>query len=102
MGDNFGAGMTGGMAFIYDEKNEFENFVNPTSIIWQPIETEYWKKFLKENIKEFETVTFSQKAKRILKNFEEELKNFKQVCPIEMLDKLDNPISLKPHIKKAG
>ena len=42
------------------------------------------------------------KAKKILENFEDELKNFKQVCPIEMLDKLDNPISLKPHIKKAG
>ena len=44
VGDNFGAGMTGGMAFIYDEKNEFENFVNPASIIWQSVETEYWKK----------------------------------------------------------
>ena len=28
VGDNFGAGMTGGMAFVYD-KNEFEKFVNP-------------------------------------------------------------------------
>ena len=102
VGDNFGAGMTGGMAFIYDEKNDFENFANPASIIWQPVETEYWKKFLKESMKEFEIVTFSKKANKILKNFEEELKNFKQVCPIEMLDKLDNPISLKPHIKKAG
>ena len=102
VGDNFGAGMTGGMAFIYDEKNDFENFANPSSIIWQPVETEHWKKFLKDSIKEFESVTFSQKANRILKNFEVEIKNFKQVCPIEMLDKLDNPISLKPHIKKAG
>ncbi len=102
VGDNFGAGMTGGMAFIYDEKNDFDNFANPTSIIWQTVETEHWKKFLKESIKEFEAVTFSQKANRILKNFEVEIKNFKQVCPIEMLDKLENPISLKPHIKKAG
>ena len=47
VGDNFGAGMTGGMAFIYDEKNEFENFANPTSIIWQSVETDYWKKFLR-------------------------------------------------------
>ena len=102
VGDNFGAGMTGGMAFIYDEKNEFENFVNPTSIIWQPVETDFWKKFLKESIKDFASKTFSQKAKKILDKFETELKNFKQVCPIEMLDKIDNPISLKPHIKKAG
>jgi glutamate synthase (NADPH/NADH) large chain len=102
VGDNFGAGMTGGMAFIYDEKNEFENFANPASIIWQSVETDYWKKFLKENIKDFENKTFSLKANKILKNFEAELKNFKQVCPVEMLDKLENPISLKPHIKKAG
>ena len=31
-----------------------------------------------------------------------ELKNFKQICPIEMLDKLDHPISLRSHAKKAG
>ena len=102
VGDNFGAGMTGGMAFIHDEKNEFENFANPSSIIWQRVETDYWKKFLKESIKDFESKTSSHKAKRILENFEVELKNFKQVCPIEMLDKLDNPISLKPHVKKVG
>ncbi len=102
VGDNFGAGMTGGMAFIYDEKNKFENFANPASIIWQSVETDYWKKFLKESIKDFENKTFSSKANKILKNFESELKNFKQVCPVEMLDKLENPISLKPHIKKAG
>ncbi len=102
VGDNFGAGMTGGMAFIYDEKNQLENFVNPASIIWQPVETEYWKKFLKDNISDFENKTFSKKAKKILENFDTEIKYFKQVCPIEMLDKLDNPISLKTHIKKAG
>ena len=28
VGDNFGAGMTGGMAFIYDPNNEFEKRVN--------------------------------------------------------------------------
>ena len=102
VGDNFGAGMTGGMAFIYDEKNNFENFVNPSSIIWQKVETDYWKNFLKLNVAEFQSKTGSTKAKKILDNFELELKNFKQVCPIEMLDKLDNPISLKPQIKKAG
>ena len=102
VGDNFGAGMTGGMAFVYDEKNEFENFANPTSIVWQKVETDYWKKFLKKNILEFKNLTDSKKAQKLLDNFDIELKNFKQICPIEMLDKLENPISLKPHIKKAG
>ena len=102
VGDNFGAGMTGGMAFIYDEKNEFENFANPASIIWQPVETNYWKKFLEESIKDFIQKTSSKKATKILENFKVELKKFKQVCPIEMLDKLDNPITLRSQNKKAG
>ena len=102
VGDNFGAGMTGGMAFVYDERNNFENFVNPASVIWQSVETDYWKKFLRENLQDFLKRTSSKKAEKILKNFDLELRIFKQVCPIEMLDKLDNPISPKPHVKKAG
>ena len=102
VGDNFGAGMTGGMAFVYDKNDQFENYANPTSIIWQSVETEYWKKFLKENIKEFANKTNSNISNKILDNFDEELKYFKQICPIEMLDKLENPISLKLLRKKLA
>ena len=102
VGDNFGAGMTGGMAFVYDNNNTFENFINPTSIVWQEVETDYWKKFLKESLNTFVKETNSKIAQKILKNFDNELKKFKQICPIEMLDKLDNPISLRSHTKKAG
>ena len=102
VGDNFGAGMTGGMAFIYDPKNNFENFANPVSIIWQKIETEYWKNFLKNNLEDFLKETDSNVAKIILNNYENELLNFKQICPIEMLDKLDNPITLKNLVKKVS
>ena len=95
VGDNFGAGMTGGMAFIYDEKNTFENFANPASIIWQEVETNYWKNFLKESLNTFIKETNSYIAKQIINNFEDEVIKFKQICPIEMLDKLDHPISEK-------
>ncbi len=100
--DNFGAGMTGGMAFIYDDKNNFEDYVNPASVVWQSVETEYWKNFLKDNIKNFLNETNSIIAKEILENFDLKLKKFKQVCPVEMLDKLENPISLKSRVKKAS
>jgi glutamate synthase (NADPH/NADH) large chain len=102
VGDNFGAGMTGGMAFIYDPENKFEDFVNPTSIIWQSIETDYWKNFLKENLQDFVKETNSKIAEKIINNFEKELFNFKQICPIEMLDKLENPITLKSIVKKVS
>ena len=102
VGDNFGAGMTGGMAFIYDEKKNFENYANPTSIIWQPVETEYWKDFLKNSLKDFLKETNSIISKKILDNYEKELNNFIQVCPIEMLDKLTHPINFKSTTKKAS
>ena len=38
--------------------------------------------------------TDSKIAKDILDNFEDEVLKFKQICPKEMLDKLENPISL--------
>ena len=42
-----------------------------------------------------------QDAKEILDDFENKINNFKQVCPVEMLYKLENPITLKGSISKA-
>ena len=101
IGDNFAAGMTGGMAFVYDIKKEFENFVNPNSVIWQIPETDYWKNYLKNLIEKHYEETNSEIAKNILKNFNGEVKNFKQICPKEMLDKLSNRLTLKKQILKV-
>ena len=95
VGDNFGAGMTGGMAFVYDENGKFETKVNPESVVWQRLETKYWKTFLKDLINEHFRETNSNISKNIINNFENELAKFYQVCPKEMLDKLPNPISDK-------
>ena len=102
VGDNFAAGMTGGMAFIYDKSKEFEKKVNPDSVVWQNVETEYWSKFLKELVLEHSNETGSSLSKKIIDDFENELKNFVQVCPKEMIDKLKNPISTKTRIKKVS
>lgn len=101
IGDNFAAGMTGGMAFVYDLTNEFENYVNPNSVIWQLPETDYWKNYLKKLINEHFKETQSKISQKILENFDKEIKNFKQVCPKEMLDKLENPLTEKLRISKA-
>ena len=102
IGDNFAAGMTGGIAFVYDPKNVFENYVNPTSVIWQKPETNYWKDRLKTLIEEYNLETGSKISQKILENFSKELENFKQVCPIEMLNKLQNPITLKKRVLQTG
>ena len=102
VGDNFAAGMTGGMAFVYDKSGDFENKVNPESVVWQNVETEYWINFLKNLILEHSEETHSKVSKYIFDNFDEELKNFIQVCPKEMLDKIENPISLKLRTKQVS
>ncbi len=102
VGDNFAAGMTGGMAFIYDQSKEFEKKVNPESVVWQSVETEYWFNFLKKLVKEHFNETKSDISKKIIENFDEEVKNFIQVCPKEMLNKLKNPISLKSKVKRVS
>jgi glutamate synthase (NADPH) large chain len=102
VGDNFAAGMTGGMAFIYDRSKEFKNKVNPDSVVWQQVETNYWLNYLKELVKEHFIETNSELSKKIIHNFDNEIKNFIQVCPKEMIDKLDNPITLKIKINAAS
>ena len=94
--------MTGGMAFVYDETNQFENYVNPSSVVWQTPETDYWKSYLKKLINEHYKETQSGIAFKILKNYLKEIKKFKQVCPKEMYDKLVNPISFKKKILKKA
>jgi glutamate synthase (NADPH/NADH) large chain len=102
VGDNFGAGMTGGMAFIYDLNNDFEKKVNPETVIWQTPETDYWISFLKDLIEEHFKETNSNLSKKIFENFDKEIMNFVQVCPKEMIDKLESPITLRPKIKEVS
>ncbi len=102
VGDNFAAGMTGGMAFIYDISEEFEKKVNSESVVWQDIETDYWKNYLKTLVVEHFKETKSEISKKIVDNFENEFKNFIQVCPKEMINKLDQPLTLNSKIKDVS
>ncbi|OCW76338.1 glutamate synthase [Pelagibacteraceae bacterium GOM-A1] len=102
IGDNFGAGMTGGMAFIYDPENQFDKKVNPESVVWQTPETKFWIEHLRKLIQEHAIETNSLISKKIAENFENEINNFVQVCPKEMLDKLENPISNKKLVGQAS
>ena len=75
---------------------------NPESIIWQTPETDYWKNYIKDLILKHSKETNSLVSEKIIKNFDNEINNFLQVCPKEMLDKLKNPISNKKIVGKAS
>ena len=92
VGHNFGAGMTGGMAFIYDEDANFEKRVNDESVVYIRVASKHWESVLKDLIAQHLANTESKRAETILAGWEYELPKFWQICPKEMLDKLDFPL----------
>jgi len=101
IGDNFAAGMTGGMAFVYDEEDEFEPHVNEESVVYQRIGSSYWEGVLKDLLMEHAQETQSAFAQRLLTDWDLELPKFWQVCPKEMVDRLEQPLSEEPEAKTA-
>jgi len=92
VGDNFGAGMTGGMAYIYDEDGAFETAVNPDNVLWQGISNEHYEDELRDLIREHAAQTGSEFAKGILADWDSERAKFWQVIPKEMIGRLEVPV----------
>ncbi len=95
IGANFGAGMTGGMAYLYDPQGQSGDMMNMESIITVPVSVAHWENQLKSLIETHVAETGSQLATEILRDWDREKSNFVQVCPIEMLDKLEHPVTLE-------
>src|SRR6201996_4693501 len=93
VGDNFAAGMTGGMAFVYDADGLFDHHVNGDTVVWQPVETVYWREFLRGQIEEHHRETSSVFAAELLAHWEVERDKFRQVVPKEMLTRLKHPLT---------
>jgi glutamate synthase domain-containing protein 2/glutamate synthase domain-containing protein 3 len=100
-GANFGAGMTGGMAYVYDPLNQFKSRANMESIVTVPVSVSEWEDQLKSLIEEHLKETKSPKAAQILNRWDEELNNFVQVCPKEMLVHLPYPLTYEDDKKLA-
>jgi glutamate synthase (NADPH) large chain len=94
-GGNFGAGMTGGMGFVYDVDGEFEKRANPDSIIWQRIDSDYWEGELKSLIQAHASATDSKWSNSLLDDWDLHRGKFWQICPKEMLTRLAQPLSDK-------
>ena len=93
VGRNFGAGMTGGMAFVYDETEGFERAANPDSIVWQRLASAHWDERLLELVGEHAKATESRWAHELIDDWDNRMRHFWQVCPKEMLGRLEHPLS---------
>jgi glutamate synthase (NADPH/NADH) large chain len=83
-GVNFGAGMTGGKAFVYDEKGNFYEKLNPELVEALRIDTDEWdfEMFeLKHLLKDYVEKTGSKRAQEILDNARTAMRKFWMVVP---------------------
>ncbi|MGQ7946912.1 glutamate synthase large subunit [Flavobacterium sp. WC2509] len=82
-GRNFAAGMSGGVAYVYDDKKKFENgLCNMEMVALETLEEDDLAK-LKHLIKNHSMYTNSPLAKRILGDWENESKHFIKVMPTD-------------------
>lgn len=88
-GINFGAGMSGGIAYVYDEEGRFDSLCNTDMIDLDPLNAEDEAE-LKQLIENHAKYTGSPKAKRILANWDLEREFFVKVFPMEYRRALEN------------
>ncbi|MEO1238911.1 MAG: glutamate synthase large subunit, partial [Pseudomonadota bacterium] len=96
IGANFGAGMTGGMAYLYDPDGLADKMLNREGIVTCRVTSPHYEAELKELVAAHAAETGSRKAEELLQHWDDERPHFVQVCPKEMLDKLEHPLDLEP------
>ena len=82
-GRNFGAGMSGGIAYVYDPKGSFIKKCNLSTFELENLTIAEDVKELKELISNHFKYTGSTVAEKILLNWTKEIKNFSKVMPTD-------------------
>ena len=93
VGMNFGAGMTGGMAFVHDPDGSFAQRANPESIVWQRLASAHWEARLRALVEAHVAATDSKWAAGLLEDWDRAIGAFWQVVPREMLTRLPQPLN---------
>lgn len=83
VGRNFGAGMSGGIAFVYDKNKTFEKNCSKEGLNLLAVKEDSDVKQLRELIESHYNSTLSPLAQRILENWEDCLPSFVKVFPEE-------------------
>ena len=82
-GHNFGAGMSGGYAYVWDEQHLFDRYCNLDTIDLDPVTEPEDIERLRSLLEEHANCTGSQRARDILADFDNALTNFVKVFPME-------------------
>jgi len=93
VGDNFGAGFTGGQAFVYDADDTFEKRINPETLLWGRLASAHWEGVLKSLIERHVEETGSRFAARLLNDWASERERFWHIVPREYAKYLPRPMA---------
>ena len=80
-GKNFAAGMSGGVAYVYDPRNDLYLRTNKSLVSLEQLNNKYDVQELKSMIEEHVAATGSEKGREILENFADYVPHFKKVMP---------------------
>jgi glutamate synthase (NADPH/NADH) large chain len=80
-GRNFGAGMSGGMAFVYDPDDVFHRSLNPEMVDLEVSINDEDAEFVREAIRRHHAETGSTVGEAILERWHQQVRHFKKVMP---------------------
>jgi glutamate synthase (NADPH/NADH) large chain len=98
-GRNFAAGMSGGIAYVYDVKQQFATLCNKEMVDLDPLDAED-AQALNDMITRHYAYTGSAVARFVLDDFENQLKNFIKVFPKDYKKALQEKSKVKQGAKK--
>ena len=101
IGDNFGAGFTGGQAFVYDPEGLFHLRVNADTLTWQRVAHPHWSGHLRGLVERHAQETNSRYARMLVQDWDLVLPKFWQIVPKEYVKYLDVPLSLETEAMRA-
>ncbi|KAG1666594.1 putative glutamate synthase [NADPH] [Nymphon striatum] len=99
-GRNFAAGMSGGIAYCYDDQNVFHSKCNVSMVDLLPLDQEDDMKVVFDLLKEFVDKTGSVKAQEILTNWPASCQHFIKVFPVEYQKALKQLEEEKENLEK--
>lgn len=101
IGTNFGAGMTGGMAYVYDPDGVAIDLMNLDTLEVGTLISNKWMSHCLGIIQRHAVETGSVKAQKIMDDWVFERNNIIQICPKEMVSRIPHPLEWKTVAKTA-
>jgi len=102
VGRNVGAGMSGGIGYVYDPEGKLPALTNMEMVELGPVERSENQRELKSLVQQHRRFTKSPIAERLLANWDEELGKFVRVMPTAYRLILEKPVEQKSKSPKAS